>query len=161
MKRFGTAIMLSMALVLFACGGGPTTGGDALKGNWDAGLFNPNQTQAFSFTATLTQTGTTVFVTKFTFATPSPCFGLGTVANGVFTPTSTTNGVTSGTLQMTFQSDPFDPEGTNTLSLQGTLVRNVISGSWKLSQPDSICNVPGNSTSGSFTMLPMSQMPTS
>lgn len=152
MKPFGTAIILSMALALLACGmGSPTQ--NTLTGNWSAALLNPDETRAFAFTATLTQSGQSVNVTKFSFTAPSSCFATGTAATALFTLTDTTHGVTSGTYQMTFQSGPSNPNGTNTLVLQGNLVNNGVSGSWTLTGTGTECAATETSTSGSFTML--------
>ena len=154
MKRFGTAIILLMALALLACGlGGPSN--NTLSGNYSAALVNPDGTRAFDFTATLDQSGQAVSVTKFSFTNPSSCFATGTAATAVSTVTDTTHGVTSGTYQMTFQSGPSNPNGTNTLTLQGNFVNNGVSGSWTLAGTGTECNETQTetSTSGSFTML--------
>ncbi|MGA8150923.1 MAG: hypothetical protein WB952_08235 [Terriglobales bacterium] len=150
MKRLGTVIVLSMVVALVACGG--VSNNETIKGNWAAALYNPDGTTALIVTATLTQSGTTVNVAKFSFTTPSSCFASGTTASGVFTPTGTTHGVTSGTLQMAFQSGPSNPNGMNLLGLQGTFVRNVISGTWNLTGTGLGCAGPENLTSGNFTM---------
>lgn len=158
MKRFGTAIILSLALALLACGLGSTTQ-NTLTGNYSAALVNPDGTRAFDFTTTLTQSGQSVSVTKFSFTTPSSCFATGTAATALFTLTDTTHGVTSGTYQMTFQSGPSNPNGTNTLELQGNFVNNGVSGSWTLTGTGTECTEAGTSTSGSFTMLQNPAMP--
>lgn len=153
MTRFGAAILLSMTLVLLACGGG--TNHDVIQGNWKASVLNPDGTSAFNFTATLTQTGSTVTVTNLSFVNPSTCFAEGTTATGTFTFTGTTHGVTSGAFQMTIQSGPSNPNGTNALALPGTFVRNAISGAWGLTGTGLDCSTPEDATSGSFTMVPM------
>lgn len=155
MKRFGTVIILSMAMALFACGGGGSNVVDVIQGNWEAGLLNPDGTSTLSFTATMTQSGSTVSVTKFSFTAPSSCFADGTTATGVFDSTGTTHGVTSGDFHMTVQSGPSNANGMNVLALHGTFVGNAISGSWGLSGTGLDCNQPGNFTSGDFTMIPM------
>lgn len=158
MRRFGTAIIFSLALVCFACGGGGSNNIDPIQGNWEAGLANPDGTTTLGFTATLTQSGSAVSITKFSFVAPSSCFAEGTTTTGLFTSTGTAHGVTSGTFQMTIQSGPSNPNGANTLALQGTFVRDAISGTWTLAGTGTDCNKPGNFTSGNFTMLPMTQM---
>lgn len=155
MKRFGTAIIFSLALALLACGGGGSNNIDVIQGKWEAGLLNPDGTSAFSFNATLTQSGSTISITNFSFVTASSCFAEGMTATGVFTPIATTHGLTSGTFQMTLQSGPSNPNGTNTLALQGTFVRNAISGSWGLTGTGLECSKPEDLTSGNFTMVPM------
>jgi hypothetical protein len=154
MKRFGTAIVLSIALVSLSCGLS-SSNSVTLNGNWEAGLANPDATPAFGFTATLAQSGSTLSVTKLSFVTPSSCFASGTTATGVFTLTDTTHGVSTGAFQMTVQSGPSNQNGTNTLALQGTFTRNAISGSWTLTGTGLNCSTPEDSTSGSFTMVQM------
>jgi len=153
MKRFGTAIIFSLALVLVSCGGGSTP--DVLSGNWTASLLNSDGTTAFAFNTTLTQSGSQVAVTKFDFANPSSCFAKGTTATAYFTLIGTTHGVTSGTFQMTFQSGPSNPNGDNSLAFQGTLLRAGISGSWSLTGTGIECTQVGTSTKGNFVMTKM------
>lgn len=153
MKRLRTAIIFSMALALLACGGGSNN--NILKGNWTAALLNSDGTAALSFAATLAQSGSTVSVTTFSFATPSSCFAKGSTATGDFAQTGTTHGVTSGSFQMVFQSGPSNPNGVNTLALQGSFVRNVISGTWTLTGTGLDCTGPENLTSGQFVMRQM------
>jgi len=154
MKRTGTAIILSTALALLGCGGG--TSNVALKGNWTAVLYNPDGTRALALTATLAQSGSTVNVTNLSFVPSSSCFAEGTTATGVFTPNYTTHGVTSGPFQMTLQSGPSNVNGMNTLSLQGTFLRNVISGTWTVTGTGLDCTGGENLTSGvSFVMTQM------
>ena len=156
MERFGTAIIFSLALALLACGGASTK--DVLTGNWRAGLLNSDGTVAFGFTATLIQNGQTVSVTKFSLISPSSCFALGTTATGLLTMTDTTHGVTSGTFQMTIQSGSSNLNGMNFLTLQGTFVRNAISGSWMLAGTGMQCTESG-ATSGDFSMIQMEGTP--
>ncbi len=156
MKHLGTAMILFMALVLLGCGLSSATN-DPLKGNWEGGLLNPDNTTAFGFTATLAQSGSTVSVTNFSLVTPSTCFATGTTATGVFNLTDTTHGVTSGTFDLTIQSGPSNTNGMNTLALQGTFVRNAIGGSWTLTGTGLDCSKEATVTSGNFSMIPMSQ----
>lgn len=154
MKRFGTAIVFSMALALLACGlSSPPN--DALAGNWKADLANPDGTTAFDFTATLAQNSSAVGVTNLSFISTSSCFVPGAIATGTFTLTDTTHGVSSGTFAMTVQSGAANPNGMNVLTLQGNFVRNAISGTWTLTGTGVECSNPENSTSGNFTMALM------
>jgi hypothetical protein len=155
MKRFGIAIVLSLALALIGCGLSSSSDSTPLNGNWKAGLANPDNTVAFGFTATLTQSGATVGVSKLSFLTSSSCFDSGTTASGIFTVTDTTHGVTSGNFQMTVQSGPSNQNGMNVLQFQGTFVRNAISGSWTLTGTGTECSKPENATAGNFTMIQM------
>src|SRR4051794_20368612 len=125
------------------CGTSSGNNNNAINGNWTASLTNPDGTEAFNFTTTLTSSGSTgVSVSNLSFTTSSPCFSGGTDASGGFTLTGTTNGVSSGGFQMTIQSTPPG----NTLTLNGTLNNNVISGTWTLSGLNSGCNGGGNFT---------------
>jgi len=153
MTRFGAAIMLSMTLALLACGGGANH--DVIQGNWKASVLNPDGTSAFDFTATLTQSGSTITVTNLSFVNPSTCFTEGTTATATFTFAGTTHGVTSGAFQMTIQSGPSNPNGANALALPGAFVRNAISGTWGLTGTGTDCSTPEDATSGNFTMMPM------
>jgi hypothetical protein len=154
MKHFATAFIVSLTLVLLACGGS-SNNTDALTGNWTAALLNPDGTRAFGFTTTLNQNGQSVNVTKFSLISPSSCFAPGTAATALFTLIDNTHGVTSGTLLMTVQSGPSNPNGANTLALQGTLVGNSISGSWTLTGTGTECTEAEAFLSGNFTMIQM------
>ena len=151
MNRFGTAVILFPLLALFACGGGSSV--NVIQGPWNAGLTNPDGTEAFAFTATLTQNGKTVNVTKFTLTKPSKCFDAGVAASGSFLHPYTTHGVTSGAFEMTVRSDPANPA--NTLVLEGEFQRNIIWGTWTLTEGGPACNDPANSLSGDFIMSQM------
>ena len=145
MRRAALAAIFAYAIILAGCG---TSSGNnnpsSINGNWTATLTNPEGTQDFSFTTTLTSTSSTgVTVTNLNFTTQSSCFSGGTTATGAFTLTGTTNGVSNGGFQMTIQSVPPG----NTLTLNGTLTNNTISGTWTLAGVMSGCN-----GSGSFTM---------
>jgi hypothetical protein len=155
MKCFGTAIILSMALAFVACGlSSPPN--NALNGNWQAGLANPDGTTAFGFNATLAENSSTVNVTDLSFITTSSCFAAGTTATGTLSMTYTTHGVTSGAFAMTVQSGASNPNGMNVLTLRGNFVRNTILGTWTLTGTGLECSNPENSTSGSFSMTQMS-----
>jgi hypothetical protein len=154
MKRFDTAIILSMSLALLGCGlSSPSS--ETITGNWKAGIANPDGTLAFGFTATLTQSGQSVSVTKLSVSPPSSCFAPGTTATAQLTMTDTTHGAMSGTFQMIVQSGPSNANGTNTLALQGMLVRNSVSGTWALTATGTQCAETENSTSGNFSMVQM------
>ena len=154
MRRFGTAIVFCLTLALMACGGGNSTP-NTLSGNWAATLSNSDGTGALAFTAKLTQTGQTVSVSNIGFTLSSTCFDPGTTADALATQIFTTHGVTSGNFQMTLQSGPKSTNGANTVSLQGTFTRQTISGTWSLTGTGTLCTPPENSTSGTFTMIPM------
>lgn len=153
MYRFAMAIIVSVVLASLGCGGGSTP--NVIEGQWNASLTNPDGTTAFTFTATLTQSGKVIDVTDFILGKPSQCFGKQTSESGFFMNPLTTHGVTSGTFGMSVQSDPAAPDTQNTLVLSGEFQRNTIWGTWKLTQPVELCNDPQNANSGNFVMSPM------
>jgi hypothetical protein len=145
MKHFGIALILSAALVLSGCGSSSTN--NSINGNWTATLTNPDGSTALAFTLTLAQSGTTLSVTNLSFTTSSSCFALGTTATGAFTVTGTSGGVTTGNFQLTVQSGSSNTNGTNELTMVGTLTGGSITGNWTLTGTGAGC-----SGSGSFTM---------
>jgi hypothetical protein len=142
MKHFGIAIMLFMAAALSACGNSSSS--SAINGNWTATLTG---SQNISFTATLTASNGAVSITNLSFTTSQSCFDAGATATGTFALAGTTNGVTTGTFQMTIQSSSSNSNGTNALTLQGTLTNNSITGNWTLTGTGAGCT-----GSGTFTM---------
>lgn len=145
MKKFGILIILSVALALPGCGG--SNGSNSVNGNWTATLNSTDGSTALSFTVSLAQNGTALSVTNLSFTTSSSCFALGTTATGAFTVTGTTGGVTTGNFQLTVDSGPSNSNGTNELSMVGTLTGNSITGNWTLTGTGAGC-----SGSGAFTM---------
>lgn len=148
MKHLGMAVLFLAALALGGCGGGNSSGG-TVNGNWTASLMGSgSSTPVFAFSTSLTQsTGTTLSVTNFTFTTASPCFVSGGTETGGFTLAGNFSGNVTGALQMTVQSG--NPGG-NTLTLQGSVNNNTITGTWVLSGVTSGCTGSGN-----FTMTKM------
>ena len=154
MKRFGLALMVSLALAMLGCGGGGSTiPADTLKGSWTAGLMNSDGTLALGFTVALTQTGQNIGVSSVDFVPSSSCFAPGMTALASLTSVTTTHGVTSGSFQMTIQSGPTNVNGDNTLILQGSLVRTSISGTWGLTGTGIQCSDTLKTMSGNFSML--------
>ena len=147
MRQVCISLVCAMALLLAACG----SSGSAINGNWTAALSNPDGSTAFTFTATLSESGNgTLNVTNLSFSNSSSCFAAGTTASGTFTATGNTNNVSSGTFQMTVQSGTANANGSNQVALQGTLSSNTITGTWALKGTGSGCT-----GSGSFTMSKM------
>lgn len=142
MKHLGIAVILSAALVLAGCGGS-NNGSSSINGSWTATLTG---TQNFSFTATLAQSGSTVTITNLSFTTSQSCFSSGATASGSFTLAGNTGGVMTGTFQMSILSAAGDPDGSNNLTLQGTLTGNSISGNWTLSGTGAGCTAAGTFT---------------
>jgi hypothetical protein len=144
MKRLGIVIMLFMVMAWSGCGGSSS---GSINGNWTATLTSSDGTQALAFTATLAQNGSALTVTNLSFTTSSSCFALGTTATGAFTATGTSGGVATGTFQLTISSGSGNTNGSNTLTLEGTLNNNSITGNWTL-----VGTGAGCSGSGTFTM---------
>lgn len=147
MRQLGIILSVVLGVLLIGCGGSNSTMPGTINGNWTATLSNPDQSTAFGFTTTLTESSSTALsVTNFNFTTSSPCFSSGTTESGTFTLTGNTNNVITGNFGMTIQSGT--PSG-NQLSLQGTVNNNVISGTWSLTGVTAGCTGSGN-----FTMNP-------
>jgi len=121
-------LMLVLALVLAACGGGNSKQ-DMLSGNWTVALSDPNGSPALAFTTTLHQSdgNSTVNVTNLDFTTNQSCSPSSSTATGAFVLSGNFNGQTSGSFQMTVQSDT-TAATSNLLTLQGADHNNVISG---------------------------------
>jgi hypothetical protein len=144
MKHLGIAIILAAALTLSGCGDNSNSNNNFINGNWTATLTG---SEDFNMTLTLTLSGSAVSVTNLSFTTSQSCFDTGATASGIFTATGTVNGITSGSFQMTILSAASNSNGTNNLSLQGTLTNNSITGTWNLAG-----NGVGCTGSGTFTM---------
>jgi hypothetical protein len=146
MTRFGLLLSFALAAVLSGCGGGTSASGNTnINGNWTATLTNPNSSPALSFTTSLTQSnGPDVTVANLAFTSESPCFASGATETGSFSVNGNFNGDVTGAFGMNLQSE--SPNG-NTLTLQGTLKSNAVSGTWTLTGVTAGCS--GN---GSFTM---------
>jgi hypothetical protein len=150
MKCLSIVMVLAAALMLGGCGGGNSSSNSgSVNGNWTASLMSSASTSpVLTFSTTFTQTsGTSLNVTQFNFTTSSPCFVSGETETGGFVLSGNFNGSVTGALQMTIQSG--NPSG-NTLTLQGQVNNNAISGTWTLSGVSSGCT-----GSGSFTMTKM------
>jgi hypothetical protein len=143
MKQFGIVFFLAIALILTACGGGSSSS-NTLTGNWTATLTNTDQTPAFVFTTSLTQSnGSTVTGTNLTFTTSTGCFTSAASQTGSFILSGNFNGNMTGTFQLTITSAT--PSG-NTLTLQGNVNNNAITGTWTLSGLTPGCTGTGNFT---------------
>src|SRR5262249_22762987 len=127
MKHCAIAAALIVALALCGCGNGTNS---QINGNWSATLTG---SQTLAFNVTLNQaSGGNVSVTNLDFTTSQSCFDTGATASGAFSVTGTTNGVSTGTFQMTVFSSQSNSNGSNELSLQGTLSNNTVTGTWNL-----------------------------
>lgn len=87
--------------------------------------------------------GTNVSGTNINFTTSSPCFSTVSSETGGFTLSGNTNGVTTGSFELTIQSGT--PSG-NVMTLNGTLNNNTITGTWTLTGVTSGCTGNGNFT---------------
>jgi outer membrane lipopolysaccharide assembly protein LptE/RlpB len=149
MKQLAMAAPLALMLVLAACGGSNSSS-NPVSGNWSATLTDQSGIMDFTFTTSLQQNGGNVSGTNLTITTGSPCFDSGASETGSFTFSGNMNGQTSGSFNLTIQSEANSPDGNNTMTLQGTLNNNTISGSWTLAGTGTGCFGSGN-----FTMTRM------
>lgn len=143
MTKSALSILLGLALVLSGCGNSNSPGSSSnINGNWTATLSNTDNSPAFAFTTTFTQmTGSSVSVTNLTFTTSSPCFVSGETETASFILSGNFSGNVSGAFQLTIKSG--NPGG-NTLTLQGTVQNNIITGTWTLVGISSGCSGSGN-----------------
>jgi hypothetical protein len=148
MKRFGIALVSALGLVLVACGGGNTNSSPTVTGNWSAALTNTDGTPALAFTTSLTEGSGTVMVTgtNLTFTTSTSCFTSGGSQTGSFVLSQNLGGNVMGAFQLVITSGT--PSG-NTLTLQGTVADNTITGAWNLT------GTGGCTGSGTFTITKM------
>jgi hypothetical protein len=149
MKQSGVVFFLAIGLILTACGGGSSNGSDTLTGNWTATLTNTDGTPAFAFTTSFTQSnGNTLTGTNLTFTASTGCFTSAASETGSFVLSGNFNGNVTGAFQLTITSaTPSD----DTLTLQGTVNNNAITGGWTLAGL-----TPGCSGAGNFTFSPIS-----
>jgi hypothetical protein len=141
MKQVGISIVMAVGLILAACGGGSSSTSNTLTGNWTATLTG---TQDLTFTTSLSQSnGTTVTGTNLSFTTSTPCFTSGGSQTGSFVLSGNFNGNITGAFQLIITSGT--PSG-NTLTLQGSVNNNTITGTWNLTGVTSGCTGSGNFT---------------
>jgi hypothetical protein len=149
MKAFGIVTLLTLGLVLGACGGGNNNNSNNVNGNWTATLTNPDGSPAFAFTTSLTQTGgNSVTVANLKFNTSSDCFDATTTETASFNLSGNFNGNVTGGFGLNIST--VSAATHNVLTLQGTMNGNTISGTWTLTGTSSGCT-----GSGSFTMTHM------
>ncbi len=149
MRKVQLAALCAAMALLSSCGGSSNS---TVNGNWTATLVNPDSTTAFTLSMTLSQgSAGAVSVTNLSFGTSSSCFATGTTATGTFASSGTTNGVTTGSFQISIQSSTSNSNGANQLIMQGALTNdNTVTGSWALTGTGVGC-----SGSGTFTMTKM------
>ena len=146
MKSLGIALIVGLAIILGACGGGSNNSN--INGTWTAGLTDTSQNTVFAFTATFTQgSGSSVNITNLTFSTQQvACFDSIQSASGTFALAGNANGDVTGTFGMAIVS--MSPTNTLTLS-NGQVANNTIAGTWTLTGSGAGCT-----GSGTFTMNP-------
>jgi len=144
MKHVGILFFLVIGLIVTACGGGSSNASDTLTGNWTANLTNTDGTPAFAFTTSFTQSnGTIITGTNLTITTSTGCFTSAATETGSFVLSGNFNGNVTGSFQLTITSaTPSD----DTLTLQGTVSNNAISGGWTLAGLTPGCTGEGNFT---------------
>jgi hypothetical protein len=151
MKVLGLTILLSIAILLTACGDSNNNNSNNVNGNWTANLTDQSGTQVFAFTTTLTTNSDgSVTGTNLKFTTNNACFSSGATATGSFSLTGNFNGNVTGAFGLNIQGPASGTTGNNTLSLQGSVNNNTISGTWTLAGLQSGCTGSGN-----FTMTRM------
>jgi hypothetical protein len=145
MRRLGIVLLTAFALFLVGCGGENSNPGSGnINGNWTATLNDTGSSPVFTFTTSFHQGGgTEVTVSNFTFTTSSPCFVSGGTETASFMLSGNFSGNVTGSFELNIQSET--PSG-NTLTLQGTVQNNAISGTWSLSGTTSGCTGNGNFT---------------
>ena len=150
MKLIWSVLVSALIFIGTACGNGNSSR-NTVTGNWTAALSDPTGAPAFTFNTSLKQNSGSgaVDVNNLSFTTSTACFPGTSTATGAFTLSGDFNGQTSGSFQMTVQSDT-TAANSNLLTLQGTDHNNVISGTWTLTGVTSGC-----SGSGNFTMNKM------
>jgi hypothetical protein len=152
MRVLGVSIVCALAMILSGCGSSSST---PVNGNWSATVTNIDGSTAFLFSLTMNENSSTgaVSVTNLSFTSNSnSCFSTNSTGVGTFNTGGTTNGVTTGALQLTIQSGTSNTNGTNQLTLNGTLnqssTSNTITGTWNLTGTGSDCTGNGNFTMG-------------
>jgi hypothetical protein len=142
MNRGVLAILLGLTFVLGGCANSNSPNAGSINGNWSATLTNTDSTPAFAFTTTFTQmNGSSVIVTNLSFTTASPCFVSGETETAAFILSGNFSGSVTGAFQLTVKSG--NPSG-DTLTLQGTVNNNTITGKWTLVGISSGCTGSGN-----------------
>jgi hypothetical protein len=145
MNRGIASILLGLALVLGGCGNSNSTNSansGNVNGNWSTTLTNTDGTPAFAFNTSFSQvSGNSVNVTNLTFTTASQCFVSGETENASFILNGNFMGSVTGAFQLTVKSG--NPSG-DTLTLQGTVTNNTITGTWTLVGISSGCSGSGN-----------------
>ncbi len=141
MKHFAIAILLVAGLMTVGCGSNSSNAN--INGTWKATLTDSSNNPVFTFGTSLTEMGDgSVTISNFTFTSASPCFKSAGTESGNFSLAGNFNGNVTGSFGMTINST--NPVG-DTLTLNGAVSGNTISGQWTLSGT-------GCTGSGTFSM---------
>jgi hypothetical protein len=148
MRYLRLSFVYALAIMLIACGSGSSSSSN-VGGNWSATLTAKGST-VLVFSALLTQgSSTQISVSNLTFTMATTCFTSGSTASSTYSAAGST-GVPPNTFQMTVESGMSNLNGTNMLTLQGTLANGAISGTWNETGTGSGCTGTGN-----FSMFKM------
>jgi hypothetical protein len=129
MKTLVVTMLLVAGLALTGCGSNHNTPGN-INGNWTASLTDAGNNPVFGFSTSLAVNGDgSLVVTNFQFASNSSCFVSEETETGSFILSGNFNGNVTGQFQFTVTSG--NPSG-NTLTLNGTVNGNKITGTWQL-----------------------------
>lgn len=149
MRHLRLSPVCALAIMLMACGSGSSSSNN-VSGNWSTTLSSKGAS-VLAFTALLTQgSSNAISVTNLTFTMATTCFTSGTTASSTLGADGTMNGAGGNTFQMTLQSGTSNVNGTNMLTLQGTLANGTISGTWNETGTGSGCT-----GTGTFSMFKM------
>jgi hypothetical protein len=147
MKTFVAAMLLVAGLALTGCGSHNNNPPGNINGNWTATLTDTGNNQVFGFSTSLVVNGDgSLVVTNFQFKSDSPCFVSGETETGSFILTGDFSGNVTGKFQFMVTSG--NPSG-NTLTLNGTVNGNTITGTWQL------VGGTGCTGNGNFTVAKM------
>jgi len=143
MAKLWLATLLALPLAIAGCGSSGTA--NIINGKWTATLTNANGSLAYQFSATFAQgSDNNLNITNLMFTDPGTCMFSGeNGAAGSFTPPGQA---------FTMSMLAGEWVGAPSLSLQGTLNKTMISGTWITEG-----TIPNCGGSGNFTIQPAPQ----
>jgi hypothetical protein len=146
MKKLVTVLTLTLLLLALSCGSGHSNSNN-VTGSWTATLVDNKGSPSFAFSTMLFQNSdNSVSATNLNFSTATPCFTQGsTTASGGFTLGGNFNGAVTGKLALVVQSKSGSTVN-NALTLNGTVNKNTVTGTWTLTGSTSGCTGSGNFT---------------
>lgn len=136
---------MCVGMVLAGCDSASNADSRGVDGKWTANLANPDGSPAFAFSTNFADASKGSFaITHLTFSSAALCFASQTTAQAASTDVAgSLNGHIAGTFAMTISTSSLTP---NTLHLQGGMIGNTITGTWKLT------GAPGCAGNGTFTL---------